>query len=194
MGKRIFFSPTMPNPGIFLHGLPSAQGKQLLVLQPMKFYLHQKMPLALPEPAGWPKCTEHILQVRSSVSLRHASTCKWHTEADTDKDLFFSSHRKSKSTGASAVDSVAGLCQGLRSLWFSESFFHDCYLTLSTGCLGSRVLVHIQGWKKWEEEYYWASSCLLFPGKLFSTQRGWEMTWAFPGSIAGRSKALDEYS
>ena len=114
--------------------------------------------------------------------------------ADTDKNLFFSSHRKSSSAGAAAVHSVAWLCQGLGSSWFSESFFHDCYLTLSTGCLGSRVLVHIQGWKKWGEEYYWASSCLIFSGKQFSTQRGWKMSWAFPGSITGRSKALDEYS
>ena len=184
----------MPNPGVFLHGLPSTQGKQLLLLPPMKFYLHQKMPLALPEPVSWPKCTEHIFQVRSSVSLRHASTCKWHTVADTNKDLFFSSHRKSSSAGEAAVHSVAWLCQALGSSWFSESFFHDCYLTLSTGCLGSRVLVHIQGRKKWGEEYYWASFCLLFSGKQFSTQRGWKMSRVFPGSIAGRSKALDEYS
>lgn len=162
----------MPSPGIFLHGLPSAQGKQLLALLPMKFYLHQKMPLALPEPANWPKGTEHIFQVRSAISLRHVPTCKWHTEADTDKGLFFFCNRKSSSTGAATVHSVAWLCPGLASLWFSESFFHDCYLTFSTGCLGSRDLVHIQGWKEWGEKYNGTSSCLLFSGKQFSTQRG----------------------
>ena len=87
----------MPNPGVFLHGLPSTQGKQLLLLPPVKLYLHQKMPLALPEPASWPKCTEHIFQVRSSVSLRHASTCKWHSWL-TQTRIYFS-----QVTGSPAV-------------------------------------------------------------------------------------------
>lgn len=66
--------------------------------------------------------------------------------------VHFSSVTGSPAVQQSSCCSFCGLIMPRAgALWFSEPFFHDCYLTFSTG-LGSQDLVHIQGWKEWGEK------------------------------------------
>lgn len=148
MEGRVFHSPVMPSPGIFLHGLPRAQGSEhLLTLLSVKFCLYQKVRLVLPELFGSNPQSTYF----KSDHLHHlgmfwpASDTLWLTQTK----VYFS-----HVTGSPAVKQQLLFIRGLimprlGSQRLSTSFFHDCYLAFSSGCWGSRHLVHIQGWKKW---------------------------------------------